>query len=147
MFPMQAVSLLFLVAMIVVSLYLIYRRKTAGKPVKHALVTHIVSFFAVSVLFAASGIAGQALAAATPGAAEAVGALDPQAGLGMIAAALAVGVSGVGSGIAVAASGAAALGAISENDKTFGKALIFVALAEGIALYGLIIAFSILNKF
>ncbi|MDR2671447.1 MAG: ATP synthase subunit C [Oscillospiraceae bacterium] len=148
MFPMQIVSILVLVAMIAASLYLIYRRKAAGKPVKHALVTHIVSFFAMSVFFAASGIAGQALAAAAPGAAEAaVRALDPQAGLGMIAAALAVGISGVGSGIAVAASGAAALGAISENDKTFGKALIFVALAEGIALYGLIIAFSILNKF
>lgn len=67
--------------------------------------------------------------------------------LSMIAAALAVGLSGIGGGIAVAASASAALGAISENEKSFGKALIFVGMAEGIALYGLIIAFMIVLKF
>ena len=59
-------------------------------------------------------------------------------GLGYIAAALAVGSSGIGGGIAVASASSAALGAISE-------ALIFAGLAEGIALYGLIIAFMILG--
>jgi V/A-type H+-transporting ATPase subunit K len=52
----------------------------------------------------------------------------------------------IGAGIAVAASASSALGAISENEKTFGKALIFVALAEGVALYGLLISFQILSK-
>ena len=47
-------------------------------------------------------------------------------------------------GIAVASSASAALGAISENDKAFGKALIFVGLAEGVALYGLIVALLLL---
>ena len=66
-------------------------------------------------------------------------------GLGYIAAALAVGSSGIGGGIAVASASSAALGAISEDGSVFGKALIFAGLAEGIALYGLIIAFMILG--
>ena len=65
-------------------------------------------------------------------------------GLKYIAAALAVGLSGIGGGIAVASSASAALGAISENDSVFGKSLIFVGLAEGVALYGLIIALVLL---
>jgi len=65
-------------------------------------------------------------------------------GLKYVAAALAVGLSGIGGGIAVASSGAAALGAISENDQAFGKSLIFVGLAEGVALYGLIVALLLL---
>ena len=65
-------------------------------------------------------------------------------GLKYVGAALAVGLSGIGGGIAVAASASAALGAISENDKAFGKALIFVGLAEGVALYGLIVALLLL---
>ena len=65
-------------------------------------------------------------------------------GLKYIAAALAVGLSGIGGGLAVASSASAALGAISENDSAFGKALIFVGLAEGVALYGLIVALLLL---
>ncbi len=63
-------------------------------------------------------------------------------GLGYIGAALVTGLSG----IAVASSASAALGAISEDGSLFGKSMIFVAMAEGIALYGLIISFMILGK-
>ena len=66
-------------------------------------------------------------------------------GMGYLAAALAVGLSGIGGGIAVSSSAAAALGALSENEGVFGKALIFVGLAEGVALYGLLIAFMIIS--
>ena len=66
-------------------------------------------------------------------------------GLGYIAAAFAVGLSCIGSGIAVANSASAALGALSEDSTVFGKSLVFVGLSEGIALYGLIIAFMILG--
>ena len=62
------------------------------------------------------------------------------------AAALVTGLSGIGSGIAVASSASAALGAISEDGSLFGKSMIFVAMAEGIALYGLIISFMILGR-
>ena len=67
-------------------------------------------------------------------------------GLGYLGAALVTGLSGIGSGIAVASSASAALGAISEDGSLFGKSMIFVAMAEGIALYGLIISFMILGK-
>ena len=67
-------------------------------------------------------------------------------GLGYLGAALVTGLSGIGSGIAVASSASAALGAISEDGSLFGKSMIFVAMAEGIALYGLIISFMILVK-
>ncbi len=67
-------------------------------------------------------------------------------GLGYIAAALSVGLSGIGGGIAVSSAASAALGAISEDSTIFGKSLIFLGLAEGVALYGLIISFMILGK-
>ncbi|MSS62936.1 ATP synthase subunit C [Velocimicrobium porci] len=62
-----------------------------------------------------------------------------------IAAALSTGMSCIGAGIAVASAASAALGALSEDSSIMGKALIFVALAESIALYGLLISFSILG--
>lgn len=67
-------------------------------------------------------------------------------GLGLLGAALATGLSCIGAGIAVASSASAAVGAISENPKAFGKALIFVALAEGVALYGMLISIQIIDK-
>lgn len=62
-----------------------------------------------------------------------------------LAAALSTGLSCVGAGIAVASAASSALGALSEDSSIMGKALIFVALAESIALYGLIISFTILG--
>lgn len=67
-------------------------------------------------------------------------------GFGYIAAALSTGLSCVGGGIAVASAASAALGAISEDSSALGKSLIFVGLAEGVCLYGLIISFMILGK-
>ena len=66
-------------------------------------------------------------------------------GLGYIAAALSTGMSCVGGGVAVASAASAALGAISEDSSVLGKSLIFVGLAEGVCLYGLIISFMILG--
>lgn len=71
---------------------------------------------------------------------------NSSAGLGYIAAALSTGLSCVGAGIAVASAASAALGAISEDSSILGKSLIFVALAEGVALYGLIVSIMILGK-
>lgn len=67
-------------------------------------------------------------------------------GMAYLAAALSTGLATIGAGIAVAVAGSAALGAISEDSKLLGKTLIFVGLAEGIAIYGLIISIMILNK-
>ncbi|MDR1629052.1 MAG: ATP synthase subunit C [Oscillospiraceae bacterium] len=67
-------------------------------------------------------------------------------GMGFLAAALVTGLASLGAGIAVAAGAPAAIGAISENPKSFGKAIIFVVLGEGIAVYGLLISILIINK-
>jgi len=63
-----------------------------------------------------------------------------------IGAALVTGLGAIGTGIAVSSTAAAAIGAISENENNFGKAMIFVAMAEGIAIYGLLISFMILGR-
>ena len=68
------------------------------------------------------------------------------AGMGYLAAALVTGLSCIGGGIAVANAASSALGAISEDGSIFGKSMIFVAMAEGIALYGLIISFMIIGR-
>jgi V/A-type H+-transporting ATPase subunit K len=84
----------------------------------------------------------------SPSAAMAAGlqqtaAADPYATL---AAAISTGLACVGAGIAVAGSGAAAVGATAEKPESFGRALIFVGLSEGIAIYGLLISFLVLNR-
>ena len=79
-------------------------------------------------------------------AAETTAAASNATGFGYIAAALSTGLSCVGGGIAVASAASAALGAISEDSSALGKSLIFVGLAEGVCLYGLIISFMILGK-
>lgn len=123
-----------------------------SKSKKTTLFTNIITVFSLFALIFAVW-AGSAVSAAAdePGPESETAEADQGGksvgwGLGMLAAALATGLSGIGGGIAVASSAAAAIGAISENPKVFGQALIFVALAEGVALYGLIISLQILAK-
>lgn len=78
-------------------------------------------------------------------AAEAQTAAAAAEGWRYMAAALSTGFSCIGAGIAVASAASSAIGALSEDSAIMGKALIFVALAESIALYGLLISFSILG--
>ncbi len=67
-------------------------------------------------------------------------------GMGLLAAALVTGLAGIGGGLAVAAGAPAAIAATSEDPKAFGKSIIFVALGESIALYGVVISILILQK-
>lgn len=62
-----------------------------------------------------------------------------------LGAALATGLAAIGAGIAVGLASAAAMGAITEKPEVLGRSLIFVGLAEGIAIYGLIVSFLILT--
>ena len=114
-------------------------RRLTGRRARTALLGNLASFFGLFVVVSILGLSGSAFAA---GEAEAVTAASSGIadGLRYVGAGLAVGLSGIGGGIAVASSAAAALGAISENEGAFGKSLIFVGLAEGVALYGLIVA-------
>ena len=114
--------------------------KTKGR-YKTALAANTVMFFgtmlfAVCVLFNGTAFAAESTAAS--------GGIST--GMGYIAAALSTGLSCIGGGVAVSAAASAALGAISEDSSILGKSLIFVGLAEGVCLYGLIISFMIIGK-
>ena len=65
---------------------------------------------------------------------------------GLIAAAIAFGLGAIGAGIAISHVGAAAMGAVAEKPEIAGQALIFVALAEGLVVFGFITALMILGK-
>jgi V/A-type H+-transporting ATPase subunit K len=129
---------LVLTALIIAPLFAINHRVKNGHKSKAPLIANLCSFFGL-MLFGVIFCLGQS-ALAADAADTAAAATSMADGLKYIGAALAVGLSGIGGGIAVSSAAAAALGAISENDSAFGKSLIFVGLAEGVALYGLIVA-------
>ncbi|MBU1145258.1 MAG: ATP synthase subunit C [Firmicutes bacterium] len=122
----------------------VFRGKISGKPAKNRLITHIFSFFALIVVTLIIQLAGVHVFAADPVVDPFIGSIAQ--GLGFLSAALATGMSALGAGIAVAAAAPAAIGSFSENEKNFGKSLIFVALGEGVAIYGLLISILIINK-
>ena len=111
--------------------------KTKGR-YKTALAVNLFMFFGTMVFAGAVMFSGNA--------AEAASGAASSAGMGYLSAALSTGLSCLGGGIAVSAAASAALGAISEDSTILGKSLIFVGLAEGVCLYGLIISFMILGK-
>ena len=111
---------------------------------KKAVVLQICSVVAIMAvyLFAPITHAAQVTSAAAAVSDAAYNAF----GIGFIAMALSTGLAGIGGGIAVASAAPAAIAATSEDPKAFGKALIFVALGEGIAIYGVLISILILGK-
>jgi V/A-type H+-transporting ATPase subunit K len=139
---------LFLLPLIVVILLAmplipVVRGKLKGKKAKRAFIFNLCSFFGLMLIAVILPLGGFVSA-------EAGGAVskitDSSTGMGYLAAALVTGMSAIGAGIAVAAAAPAAIGAVSEEPKSFVKALIFVALGEGVALYGLLISILIINK-
>lgn len=130
----------------------VVKQKRQGKPLKKAFSANLATFAVLAVLmsvlclgaFAADKDAAPAetqteetAATVTDGSAK---------GMGLLAAGLVTGLAGIGGGIAVAAGAPAAISATAENPKSFGKSIIFVALGESIALYGVVISILILNK-
>ena len=107
----------------------------------------------VAVLMTLSGTLGKAIAQ-EPGTEkeevksgdEEEGAPKSYWGLGLLAAAISTSVSAIAAGIAVSIVGSAAMGAVAEKPEIMGRSIIFVGLAEGIAIYGLIISIMILGK-
>lgn len=88
-------------------------------------------------------VSGPAVAAETPAAATADNANN---GLGFIGMALATGLACIGAGIAVGSVGSAALGLVGEQPGAIGTTLIYVGLAEGVAIYGIVISMLIFSK-
>ena len=112
------------------------------KRYKRAIGTNVFFYFGAFVIAAIMMFGGDPVQAAD----TAENVASNATGFGYLAAALSTGLSCVGGGIAVASAASAALGAISEDSSALGKSLIFVGLAEGVCLYGLIISFMILGK-
>jgi V/A-type H+/Na+-transporting ATPase subunit K len=106
------------------------------------------------LLLAAAAVTALALTAgpaqAHAGSALADGLAQDQAtgggGMALLAAAIAVAGSSIGAAIAVAYTGAAALAALSERPELFGRAMVIVGLAEGIAIYGLIVSIILIGR-
>lgn len=134
-----------ILAAVAAPLILIYHRVRTGHRGRAPLLANIFCFFGVMAVIAVGFLTQGASAAESAETAAAAGS-GLATGMGYLSAALSVGLCSLGGGIAVAASASAALGALSENEEIFGKSLIFVGLAEGLALYGLLIGFMIISK-
>ena len=133
---------LILIALISLPLVNVFRGKKSVSVAKRRMITHVCFFFAIvlgTVFFSATKAYAAGADDVTMKMAGSIG-----QGLGFIAAALATGLSALGAGIAVAAAAPAAIGAFSENEKNFGNSMIFVALGEGVAIYGLLISIFII---
>ena len=121
-----------------------------------AVLRKVVVLVAGAVLIGAALVAGAVWAAQAPepaaaGTAPAAAAAPTGSASGygawvVVSAAICVLGATIGAGYAVAHVGAAALGAASEKPEIMGRALIFVGLAEGIAIYGLVVAIMLLGK-
>lgn len=133
-----------IVVLISLPLVAVFKGKATKKSAKTRLASHVALFFGL-VAGCFLYTVGSASAAGEAGEAAVITGTLAQ-GLGFLAAALATGCSALGAGVAVAAAAPAAIGAFSENEKNFGKSLIFVALGEGVAIYGLLISILIINK-
>lgn len=134
--------LLPLIALLLIAAPLVpvFRGAVTGKKAKRNIIANLGAFVGlclIAVIVPMGGLVSAADAAAVASSAS---------GLGYIAAALVTGLACIGAGIAVAAGAPAAIGAVSEDPKVFAKALIFVVLGEGIAIYGLLISILILNN-
>jgi len=144
---LQVVAPLLIIALISIPLIPVFLGKVSIKNAKYRVILQVCLFCAVFLgvsLFQFGGYLVNAAEAVTTSNSGFAGSLAQ--GLGFIAAAVAVSCSSIGAAYAVASSAPAAIGAISENPENFGKAMIFVALAEGCAIYGLLIAILIVNK-
>lgn len=135
--PLAAVLLL------AAPLFPTYRRIANGtakpKSAKHSMIANLCVFAGiclVAIILPLNVSAAESAEAAAEGA----------RGMGYLAAAIVTSVACLGAGIAVASAAPAAIGAVSEDPKSFGKAMIFVVLGEGIAIYGLLISILILNS-
>lgn len=149
-------------AVLLASVVYTIKKHSEGQSVRKSLRMNAATFAVMLLLVAgcamgafATGSEDKAAAPADTTAAQASdtaaestepSAKDNSKGLGLLAAGLVTGLAGIGGGIAVAAGAPAAIAATSEDPKAFGKALIFVALGESIALYGVVISILILEK-
>lgn len=144
----------FLIPAVVVGLLMLpivsaLKKRKSGKSIRNAFLVNFCAFFGVMTICAVLPFGLNAYAANENDGASVTAEAEEEDkggtdGLMYIASALAVGLGAIGGGIAIAAAAPAAIGAVSEDPKSFSKALIFVALGEACALYGFIVALCML---
>lgn len=123
-------------------LYLLKNNEDSSKDkIKKALKINLFTFVPIMAMIVVLLLPGNSRAAAE----TANVAASNADGLKYIGAALSTGLATIGTGFAVGNVGSAALGAISEDQSILGRTIIFVGLAEGIAIFGVIISIMILN--
>lgn len=127
------------VAALIATGYLMKRRGYRGGKTACAAIMGVSSFlvFSGAVISLTTHPAFAEAATAAPG---------TGAGLGFMACALSTGLACLGAGIAVGSVGSAALGLVGEKQEMLGTTLIYLGLAEGIAIYGVIISLLILGR-
>lgn len=142
---LEIIGPMVIIALVMIPLVLVLKNGVNAQNAKFRIFAQVSVFSAVFLavfLFQLNGLVAQAAEAET----TVTGFVGSNAqGMGFLAAALATSASAIGAGLAVASAAPAAIGAISENSENFGKAMIFVALAEGVAIYGLLISILIIN--
>ena len=137
-------------AAILATAYAIIKKRNQGRSIKRSVAVNLATFAVLTVLIAALSVSvfaaddNNASAADASAATTATETVDNSKGMGLLAAGLVTGLAGIGGGIAAGAP--AAIAATAEDPKSFGKSIIFVALGESIALYGVVISILILQK-
>jgi V/A-type H+-transporting ATPase subunit K len=137
-----------LLGLIATGIYLEFRpleAQRARRLFKPTLITNVALFFGAQLVVAVLGI-NEALAEPVVEQAIADGGISIGMGLAFIGIALPTALSTVGAGIAVGPIGSASLAAVSEKPEMFGRTLVYLGLAEGIAIYGLVLSILLLNR-
>ena len=139
---------IFALTMVIAALNLFMKKGVNNNNVKSRVLSQIALFagvFAICLITSSTSVFADEVNTTVAAGADAFSGSLAQ-GLGFIAAALVTSCSCIGAAIAVSTAAPAAIGSFSENPANFGKAMIFVALAEGVAIYGLLISILIINK-
>ena len=111
---------------------------------RHAV--RVVTILNAALLLGAGVLVFLAVSAGPASAATVAAASKSFAGQALIGAGIAVAGSSIGAGIGIAYTGSAALAAMSERPEIFGRAMVVVGLAEGVAIYGLVVAILLIGK-
>jgi V/A-type H+-transporting ATPase subunit K len=112
---------------------------------KPALATQLMVFVAAQLGLLLLGV-NEVMAQEPHAAAEAAAGMTTGMGLAILGVGVPTGLSTIGAGIAVGPIGAASLAAVMERPEALGRSLIFLGLAEGIAIYGLVMSILLLNR-
>lgn len=136
-----------ILGLIVTGTYLELRPALSGRMrawFRPGLITQMLLFFGAMIGILAFGIS-DALAQ-SPAMEQGISEISVGLGLAIIGVGIPTGLSTIGAGIAVGPIGSAALAAITEKPEMLGRSLIYIGLAEGIAIYGLVISILLLNR-